>query len=263
MNALIDLLKKGDVVAFCGAGLSCESGIPPFRGEKGLWEKYDPQQYVSQEGLNHLLKSNPLALRTFLLEVLEVMLRAKPNPAHQLLSYLEKQGSLIGVITQNIDDLHYQAGSTNVTELHGNIYRLRCESCLDEMKLDKTQLENVFLHLKNSHEPNRVIKVINEFIGMCPICQNRLKSSVVLFGQMLSQDEIEKAEEYITQGKTLLCIGTSGTVSPAVSFPYYAKEKGAKIITINPRSTVLDEIADVMINEEAGNFAERLIEALP
>ncbi|MBN2484140.1 MAG: hypothetical protein JXD21_08080 [Candidatus Omnitrophica bacterium] len=260
MNEIVRLIQNGNVVAFCGAGLSCESGIPAFRGEDGLWEKYDPQKYVSQSGIDRLLKEDPVALKEFLLDVLGIIVRAKVNPAHILLSRLEREGYLLGTITQNIDGLHHQAGSINIAELHGNIYRFYCPQCLEEVTLTKTQLQGALLRLQIAKSSREIVHVIKDMMGLCPVCGSRLKSSVILFGQMLPQDEIEKAEQYIENAETLLCIGTSGTVHPAVSFPYYAKENGAQIVTINPQPTVLDEIADLIIAEHVGKCAQTLLD---
>ena len=258
MKEIVDLIKKGNVVAFCGAGMSADSLIPTFRGKGGLWEKYNPNAYATIEGITSLFLFQPKKLKNFLIECYELMLDAKPNKAHFELAQLEKDGYLIGVITQNIDDLDYKAGSKEVAEVHGNIYSLRCPKCGWYEKKEKDEFIVFVNKLKETSGRREIQKRILEFLGKCSYCKARMGSGVVLFGQSLPEAEIEKSYNLLRQAHTVLCIGTSGVVYPAASFPVYAKEHGAKVVTINPDDTSLDSVSDLIIREKASDFFEKL-----
>ncbi len=256
---LVSLLKRGRIVAFCGAGISAESGIPTFRGEDGLWKKYDPTVYATVEGIVYLLIKSPLSLRDFIVESYQIFLNAQPNFAHYALKKLEDKNLLIGIITQNIDDLHFRCGSKNVAEIHGNAFEFLCRRCNWRIKRTPKELESFIYQLKKEKSKWRIVKGILKFLGRCPQCNRRLESGIVFFGQQLPQKELERSYQYLNQAKTLLCIGTSGVVYPAASLPYYAKERGVKIVVINPEASELDEIADYLVREEASQFFRRII----
>jgi len=258
MKEIAELIKKGSVVAFCGAGLSRESGIPTFRGKDGLWEKYDPNLYVSIDGIRSLFSSHPDKLKDFIIDCYGLMLKASPNQAHYVLADLEKKGYLVGIITQNIDDFHFQAGSKEVAEVHGNAYALRCPMCNFSRKKTKKEWQNFIEKLKKVSGKKEIIKTMLEFMGRCQRCQIRFESGVVLFGQSLPESEIKKSYTYIEKAKIVLCVGTSGVVYPAASFPFYAKERGAKVVTVNPFDSALDEISDSIYCETAVEFFQKL-----
>ena len=258
MKEAIELIKKGDVVAFCGAGMSADSLIPTFRGKGGLWEKYNPNAYATIQGITSLFLFQPAKLKSFLIDCYQLILDAKPNKAHFSLAELEKKGYLIGVITQNIDDLDYQAGSKEVAEVHGNVYSLRCPKCGWYEKKEKDEFKEFISKLKSANGRRKIQRIILEFLGKCPYCKVRMGSGVVLFGQSLPETEIEKSYSFLRKAHTVLCIGTSGVVYPAASFPIYAKEHGATIVTINPEDTSLDNVSDVIVREKASNFFEKL-----
>ena len=258
MREVVALIKRGKVVAFCGAGLSAESGIPTFRGKAGLWEKYDPQIYVNVQGIKSLLFSQADKLRDFIVDFYGVMLAAKPNLAHYTLNNLEKNGYLTGIITQNIDDFHTFAGSNNVSELHGNAYVLKCYRCDFSIKKTKEEWKKFIDSLKGIADKDSIVKAITSFMGRCPYCFKNLESCMVLFGQSLCEETLRKSYDYLNKAKTLLFIGTSGVVYPAASFPLYAKEKGAVVINVNPHDSSVDEIADFCIRSPALSFFENL-----
>jgi len=259
MNKIINIIRKGKLVAFCGAGISSESGIPTFRGKGGLWEKYDPYLFAAQDSFNNLLLTNPFSLRDFIVDIYKTILLAKPNHAHSSLAHLENIGLLIGIITQNIDNLHHEAGNKEVAEIHGNAYVFLCKKCGYKTKKKKEEIENFIYNIKKENRKNKLIRKLLSFIGTCPRCDDRLESGVVFFGQELPSKEIEKSYQYINQSLTMLCIGTSAEVYPAASLPYYAKEKGLKIININPMINRLDEIADFSIHEKAVDFFKEIM----
>ncbi len=122
-------LKKGKAVALTGAGISEESGVPTFRGEGGLWERFDPEVFANMPGLISQFMANSEKVVDFAHEFYSALLNANPNPAHLALTAMEKKGLLSAIITQNIDSLHQQSGSRSVIELHGNAYTIRCTRC--------------------------------------------------------------------------------------------------------------------------------------
>ena len=140
---LFEVFKKDGIVVLTGAGISEESGIPTFRGENGLWSRYDPDLFASPEGLLSVLSRQPRQLVDFLDELYSTLFRAKPNPAHLALAEMEKRKVLNCVITQNIDNLHQEAGSNQVWELHGNAFNLRCDKCRVKRVLNKQDLRQI------------------------------------------------------------------------------------------------------------------------
>jgi NAD-dependent deacetylase len=197
-----------------GAGISVESGIPPFRGRAGLWSRYDPEEYATIEAFNR----DPVKVWRMLLEMAEILLRAKPNPAHLALAELEEIGILSSVITQNIDGLHQRAGSNKVIELHGSGDRLICCECGKTFPVSDGILSTI---------PPR-----------CP-CGGILRPDVVFFGEPLSEEAFSSALAEVNSCRLLLVIGTSAVIYPAASLPLIARERGAVIIEINPEETAL------------------------
>jgi len=262
IKELVPLLKKGNIVAFCGAGLSSESSIPTFRGKGGLWEKYNPEVFATLGGLLSLFIFSPKKVRDFIVEFYDILLSGKPNYAHYGLAELERKNLLLGVITQNIDDFHSQAGSTEVAELHGNAYKFWCLKCKIVVKKNREEFEKFIENLKSKQSRKEIIREILNFMGKCPGCRKRMRPYIIFFGQSLPQDELKKGYSYLDKAQTLLCIGTSGVVYPAAYLPYYSRRRGAKIININPESTPLDDIADWVIRETAVNFFKIILPIL-
>jgi NAD-dependent deacetylase len=258
----ISIIKEGKVVAFCGAGISQESGVPTFRDEGGLWEKYNPQVYGTMEGIISLILSQPTKVRDFIVEICQTLIRAKPNYAHFGLKELEERRYLKGIITQNIDDLHYQAGSKDIAEIHGNVYKFICSRCNFSFKKNKEEVVEFINLLKEREKRRDIVREIIKFMGKCSKCGRRMKSSIVFFGQSLPQDEIQKSYLYLKEAKLVLCIGTSGEVYPAAHLPFYAKERGVKLAVINRNSTLLDDVADFIFRETAVDFFKKLLSNL-
>lgn len=251
--------KKGKVVCLTGAGISVESGIPAFRGKGGLWERYDPQVYANSQGLTATLKMRPQDLVKFIIDFYSVILKARPNPAHLALSEMEKKGILSGIITQNIDNLHGQAGNRNVVELHGNAFRIRCMSCKKLMTLEKDRLQEMIESLKGiRHSRIKLLKALSRYFPRCN-CGSRYRIDVVLFGEMLPQKELVLAYKHLDNCETLLIIGSSLVVYPVATLPLYAKEKGAKLIEINNEKSALSDLCDYRIR---GKVSEVLPEIL-
>lgn len=222
------LASRGDAVALTGAGISVESGIPAFRGAQGMWERFDPMEYAT---LGAFL-ADPEKVWRMLSEMMEVFLRAAPNPAHYGLAELERIGVLRSVITQNVDGLHQAAGSRKVIEFHGNAFELVCLSCWRRY-------------------PSRAR--IREGIPPRCDCGAILKPDLVLFGEPIPWTAQEQAEDEASSAGVLLVVGTSAQVSPACDIPALAKRGGALVVEINPEDTALTRsVTDIHIRENAG-----------
>ena len=206
--------EKGQVVAFTGAGISVESGIPAFRGGQGLWEKYDPMEYAH---ISSFL-TEPEKVWCMLREMGETILKAAPSGAHKALGALEKAGLLSAVITQNVDGLHQMAGNTNVIEYHGSHRRLICPTCS-----------------KTGPFTDEVLSVMP--FPVCERCGTALKPDVVFFGEGIPVAAMARADQEATSCKIMLIIGTSGVVYPAADIPFMASRMGAKIVEINVSPT--------------------------
>jgi len=232
--------EKGYVVAFTGAGISADSGIPTFRGGQGLWEKYDPMEYAHIRVFN----SNPEKVWVMLREMSEVILSAKPSPAHLALSELETKGFLKAVITQNVDGLHHIAGNNNVIEYHGNHRWLVCMSCSKRTPL--------------SHELISVVPY-----PRCEKCNGVLKPDVVFFGEGIPMLEMIRANEEANRCNIMFVIGTSGVVYPAAEVPYMVKSRGATIVEINISPTPFtSSISDYFFEGTASQILPRILEQM-
>jgi len=219
------------VVAFTGAGISAESGIPTYRGDDGVWNKYDPAKYAE---ISNFL-ADPSYYWSFFREVRYPVLRdARPNPAHLALARLEQEGRLSAVITQNIDGLHQEAGSKRVLELHGNTRRISCLGCGIGYSL-----EEVHARLEETFPPD------------CPGCGGVLKPEVVFFGESLPTETLDDAVEETKNCDLFLVVGSSLVVQPAASLPPLAVENGAKLVIINRDPTPLDDAAHLVLHEKA------------
>jgi NAD-dependent deacetylase len=228
--------EQGKVVAFTGAGISVESGIPAFRGGQGLWEKYDPMEYAHIGAFN----SNPEKVWIMLREMSALIFDARPNAAHAALGDLEKRGYLASVITQNVDGLHQVAGNSDVIEYHGNHRRLVCTRCHTRIPLSP------------------------EVVGVMPYpaceqCGRALKPDVVFFGEGIPMLEAIRANQAVEACRMMIIVGTSGVVYPAAEMPYVAKAKGATIVEINMEPTPFTEtVSDYFF----GGSAARVLPAI-
>lgn len=229
------------LIAFTGAGISAESGIPTFRGKNGLWENYRVEEVATPQAFSR----NPELVWKFYRMRMQKMREARPNRAHFVLAELERMGLLKAVITQNIDDLHREAGNT-VVELHGNIHRVRCSSCS---------------YVENLKESGRLEEFIEEkALPKCPECGEILRPDVVWFGEPLPESEWRKAVSLAKKADVCLVIGTSAQVFPAAYIPMIVKDEGGRLIEINPENTGITHMADVVLRMSAGDAMERLLE---
>jgi NAD-dependent deacetylase len=236
-RAAQDLLRSKKTVAFTGAGISVESGIPAFRGTQGLWEKYDPDEYAHIDAFS----SNPDKVWLMLKEMFTLILMAKPNPAHMGLADLERMGLLSSIITQNVDGLHQAAGNRNVIEFHGSHRTFSCLRC--SIKVEGSSLTVEDLPLR------------------CSRCSALLKPDVVFFGEPIPwKSQILSAQESETS-KAMLVIGTSAAVYPAATLPVTAKENGAIVIEINQEPTPMTgQVSDYLICGSAAEIIPAIVE---
>ena len=263
LAAIGKILKNGSLVCLTGAGISYESGIPTFRGKGGLWETYDPEIYANLPGLVSVLREDPGKLVGFINDFYNVLLKAKPNPGHLSLSYLEKSALLKGVITQNIDNLHQQAGTRSVIELHGNAFRVRCRDCGATLKLERDRVrEMVSLLGRAGRSRIEVLKIFSRYCPRCFKCKGRFRIDIVFFGEPLREDDLNRARELLDDCRALLIVGSSLVVYPAASLPLYAKQHGAKLIEINPQPSVFSDICDYKIVGAAAEVLPEIVRLL-
>ncbi len=217
------IAKSKHIAALTGAGISAESGIPPFRGPGGLWEKYDPEEYATID----VFHTNPEKAWILLKELGDTVAKSQPNDGHRALAEMEDIGKLSSIITQNIDGLHQKAGSKKVIEFHGSYKTMICTSCQKSIESDNVMLDVI---------PPK-----------CE-CEGILKPDVVLFGEPIPPDAIREAFQESSLCDVLLVIGTSAIVMPASQIPLIAKQNGATIIEINRERTILtSSISDIFL----------------
>ncbi|RLB06988.1 MAG: RNA polymerase subunit sigma [Deltaproteobacteria bacterium] len=238
LDQAADIIIKGKFnIALTGAGISVESGIPDFRSKGGLWTKYDPSEYATIEAF----KRDPEKVWKMIKEMDELLEKAKPNKAHIGLADLEKMGLLHGIITQNVDNLHQEAGSSNVIEYHGTSKTLSCLWCGRRYKKEEKR---------------------GEYPPKCE-CGRILKPDIVFFGEPIPQDAMAQSFQMASKADVLLVIGTSAVVSPANTIPSIAKQNGAKIIEINKESTWLtDSVTDIFLQGSAGKIISELVDII-
>jgi NAD-dependent deacetylase len=225
------------IVGFTGAGMSAESGIPPFRGEGGIWNKYDPNSLNIEYYHRHTQASWNIIREVFYNYFNNSKLR--PNPGHNILAKWEKEGRLSCVITQNIDDLHAVAGNQHIYEFHGNMSRFVCTNCGEKF-------------------PASSIPLI-ETPPVCPNCGSLLKPDFIFFGEGIPEEAYFGSVNVAENCDAFVIIGTSGQVSPANMIPGIAKRHGAKIIEINLEpSTYTNYITDIYLQGKSGEILPQI-----
>ena len=235
-----NLIKNAKhVTAFTGAGISVESGIPPFRGENGLWSKFDPIFL----DINYF-HQNPLKSWKLIKEIFyDFFGKAKPNTAHFALAEMEKSGYLNSVITQNIDNLHYEAGSNKVWEFHGTSQNLLCSNCEESYSATSIDL---------SHLPPK-----------CEKCGAILKPDFVFFGEPIPEPVRTNSFAEAEFADVFILIGTTGEIMPASIIPIEAKRNNVKIIEVNIQpSNYTNAITDVFLQGKATEIMAKLLEFL-
>jgi len=227
------------LVAFTGAGISAESGIPTYRGDNGVWHKYNPTIYANIE---YFLEDSTYYWNFFKDVRYPALKHARPNKAHSVLAGLEESGILSAVITQNIDGLHQMAGSRRVLELHGNTRRISCLDCKRLYTMDE-----VYHQIQTQLPPP------------CSKCGGYLKPEVVFFGEQLPPGVMNASVEEVRKCDLFLVVGSSLVVQPAASLPVMARESGVSIVIINKDPTPLDSIADLVFHRAASEILEQIV----
>ncbi|MCZ7584514.1 MAG: NAD-dependent deacylase [Deltaproteobacteria bacterium] len=232
-----DLIRASRLsIAMTGAGISVDSGIPDFRSASGPWARFDPMEYATIQAF----RANPEKVWTMLAEMEGLVTAAKPNAGHAGLAALEEAGRLHAVITQNIDNLHQEAGSRVVIEYHGNGKRLVCLDC-------RGVFDAADIALKKEMPPR------------CGVCRSVLKPDVVLFGEAIPPSAARQSMELARQCTLVLVVGTSAEVYPAGEIPVIAKDNGAALVEINRAATRLTPFVDVSLRGSATAILPALV----
>ena len=236
----IELIREAErILVFSGAGLSTESGIPDFRSPGGLWSKYDPSEFYFDRFL-----SDERARATYWkmsTESYQIMKDARPNRAHLAIKTVEDMGTLLAVVTQNIDRLHHKAGNSpdKIIEIHGTAFSVSCLSC--GKTYDRNDIED---RIRSGVEA-----------PYCDDCSGVLKPDTISFGQAMPEDKMAKSLTLARESDLCMALGSSLVVYPAASVPSVAVESGAKLMIINRDETPLDPQADVVVH---GSLSEVL-----
>ncbi|HEX5732721.1 MAG TPA: NAD-dependent deacylase [Blastocatellia bacterium] len=227
------------VTVLTGAGISAESGVPTFRGggESEIWTWRG--RPVTELSSAELIASDPRLVWEWFDYRRGMLKDVKPNPGHFALAAWEQRFEEFTLVTQNIDDLHREAGSQNLLELHGNIWRARCLRCASLFEARESPLEQ--------NPP------------LCFVCGGPARPDVVLFGELLPVGVFERAEEASLAADLFFVIGTSAVVYPAAGLPILAKQSGARVIEVNPEQTDISFYVDVTILGKAGDILPQFI----
>ncbi|HZP44072.1 MAG TPA: Sir2 family NAD-dependent protein deacetylase [Candidatus Binataceae bacterium] len=237
------LLDARYPIALTGAGMSVESGIPPFRGPGGLWTKYgEPPMNGYQIFLQDPKKGWEDRLRRQDDELWRPLKVAKPNPGHLALVELERLEVLRFLITQNVDDLHRQAGQRHLAEIHGNWKLIRCIDCNGRFRAEQISLETL--------------------PPACPECNGLLKGDTVAFGEPIPRDVLASCMEHAARADLVLCAGTSATVYPAAGFALEVKQRGGVLIEANLYDSEITAICDLSLRGPTGEVLPRLAAAV-
>ena len=238
-ESLINLLHNANRVAvLTGAGVSAESGVPTFRdAQTGLWAKYEPTELATPQAFvrDPELVWNWYAWRR------ELAGNVQPNPGHFALAKMEQHISEFALFTQNVDDLHDQAGSQNITRFHGNIFGVKC--------FDQHHMVDNWDQLDGAPPT-------------CPICGSWLRPDVVWFGEALPSGAIDQAADFVRSADLVFSIGTSSLVYPAAAIPVEALNAGIPVVEINPNETPISEYVSLALRGKSGVILPAIVEAV-
>lgn len=234
----------GSVVALTGAGISVPSGIPDFRTPvTGLWANVDPSTVAHVD----VWRADPVRFWSFYGDRFTRLQHVEPNPAHAALVALERRGRLDAVLTQNIDTLHERAGSSDVVELHGSIAGCHCPACGHREPLPTVL---------------GLIAATDDGVPRCPACNGVLKPDVVLFGDLLPEAAVARAERLAADADVLLCIGSSLQVWPVAGLPERTLDAGGSVAIITASDTPYDDVAAVRLGGDVVDELQGLLAAL-
>jgi NAD-dependent protein deacetylase/lipoamidase len=230
-------------IALTGAGMSVESGIPPFRGPGGLWTKYaEPPMNGYQIFLADPKKAWEDRVRRQDDELWRPLRIAQPNPGHHAFARLEEIGVLRYLITQNVDDLHRQAGHNALAEIHGNWKLIRCIDCGARFRAEEISLETL--------------------PPACPKCEGVLKSDTVSFGEPIPTDVLNQCVEHAARADLVIVAGTSATVYPAAGFAIEVKQRGGILVEANLYESEITPVCDISLRGPTGEVLPRLAAAV-
>jgi NAD-dependent deacetylase len=236
VERLADLLREHQpCVVLTGAGISTESGIPDFRSAEGIWARYDPFEVAHIDAL----RRDPARVWEFYALRLDALAQAEPNDGHRALAELEKRGWIRAVVTQNVDGLHQRAGSREVVDVHGSLREAECSACgLRVRRAD------AFASLP---------------LPACPECGEVLKPGVVMFGELLPADAIERARRLAREAGLLLVVGSSLEVHPVAALPGETLAEGGVLAIVNRGETPWDPRAELVLDAAAGESLRALL----
>ena len=239
---LAELIRERQpCVVLTGAGVSTESGIPDFRSPTGVWAKYDPMEYATISAF----RRDPVKVWEFYALRFSVLTRAEPNDGHLALAELERRGLVRAVVTQNIDGLHTRAGSQDVIEVHGSIRTASCLACGT-----RVPLADVVAALETQPAPP------------CPSCGEVVKPDVVMFGELLPADAMERASALARRAGLLLVVGSTLEVYPVAALPQETLQAGGALAIVNRGPTPYDGSATLKLDAGAGETLRAVVEAL-
>jgi NAD-dependent deacetylase len=240
--ALARLLRERQpCVVLTGAGVSTESGIPDFRSPTGIWARYDPMEYATIEAFD----ADPEKVWSFYALRYRALTEAEPNDAHLALAELEARGLIQAVVTQNIDLLHERAGTRELVEVHGSIRTCVCRGCDTRYGLPEVQ---------------RLLDGMA--VPRCPACGTVLKPGVVMFGELLPAQEIDRAYRFARDAALLLVVGSTLEVAPVSLLPWETVEAGGSVAIVNLGPTKFDRHAALKVQGKAGEVLRALVDQL-
>jgi NAD-dependent deacetylase len=232
------LRERQPCIVLTGAGISTESGIPDFRSAGGIWERYDPFEV----GHIDALRRDPARVWEFYALRLAALAGAEPNDGHRALAELEERGWIRAIVTQNVDGLHQRAGSSDVVEVHGSLRNAECSHCGVRVPMAEA--------------------LASLPLPACPECGEVLKPGVVMFGELLPVDAIQRAQQLAEEAGLLLVVGSSLEVHPVAALPNDTLEAGGTIALINRGETPWNSRAELVLDAGAGETLRALAAAL-
>ncbi len=239
LRKMIEGAKR--IVAFTGAGISTESGIPDFRSPGGIWTKYQPiyfDDFMSSEEMRREAWRRKFATD-------ETMVKAEPNAGHRALAKLVEQGKMTAIITQNIDGLHQRSGvpASKIIELHGNTTYATCLDCGQRYELAP---------IRKAFESKGALPI-------CEKCDGIVKTATISFGQAMPEIQMARAQDETQNCDLFIVLGSSLVVYPAAGFPQIARRRGAKLVILNRDPTDQDDDADLVLHGEIGPTMSRVV----
>jgi len=222
------------ITVLTGAGISADSGVPTFRGADGLWRNYRAEDLATPEAFER----DPRLVWEWYNWRRELIATKQPNPAHYAVVELEKRYEQFWLITQNVDGLHRTAGSRKLSEVHGNIWMVRCTACRRVVE-------------------NRDVPI--QILPACPDCHNLLRPHIVWFGESLAEEDLQRSYATLHSSDVCLIIGTSGVVYPAAGFASIAKAAGAFVAEINLGTTPQTDLVDLSVQGRAKDVVPLLL----